>query len=872
LDFLYDKYKYSPEVLKLSDVEEYLEYIHNRFVLVPVDKAANNFAIICKRFYINTLMKELGFQNGLPKGNSVYNHSEYDLAGVCELHSKQLKDLNIRVTKENYHIPYLYWTSKQHKSPYKFRFIAGAKHCTTKQISSEVALALKCIKQQFRNYCRVIKKHSGISHFWSVDNSHEVVNKIKNIKAESLETYDFSTLYTNLPLDIIYKDLESLIIKMYRNSGSHTLLVNPQTKKCFWYQGNFYAGYKRYTIDKLLRALHFILNETYIQFGGFIFQQTLGIPMGGNASPFIADLFLAWREYKFITENIKHNFALVKALSNNSRYIDDILVLNHLDFGSLAKIIYPKQLILEKSSPFTKRENFLDLHIRVVNNVFVTGIYHKVDDFNFEVINFPFPESNIDTTLGYKTFYSQLVRFARLCSCEDDFYYRTQLTFYKLSKRGYDCAVLKKYFFRFCSKYNWVLEKYNHSSKYSFWEACLQFNKTISVKTCDTSSIKALTKELKMELVDLYADQKKGYTLKPCSIKLNKYDSVKKPVENITITEKHDTVQTPVENIPIKEKHDTIQTPMENITISEKSPENIISNTNPHQNSIILTAPIGISNPKNHCYINSVIQILLCIFYHHPQSFDMINDNEEGTILRYFKEILHTDFKFVYILKQHLAKYNPKLNGIRQQDANECFNILCNIFDVATKYSLLGDDNVEEAFICNFTKENFSHTIKTSTICTVCKTSSSTFSTSSVHVVTPKHNKNINIFISGSDMFTSCRSCAICNNNTIHQYSKEIYIFPKILIVLVNRFGYNNGVSVKNKYNILLDNRLILKDCAYELIGIIHHHGDSTASGHYTSWVKYNQFYVCNDIHTKTIGIHETFNTDTGYILIYNRT
>jgi hypothetical protein len=75
---------------------------------------------------------------------------------------------------------------------------------------------------------------------------------------------------------------------MYKHSNSHTLLVNPVRKKSFWYNGTFYSGYKRYTVDKLLDALHFILNETYVQFGGFLFRQKLGIPMGGNASPFVA--------------------------------------------------------------------------------------------------------------------------------------------------------------------------------------------------------------------------------------------------------------------------------------------------------------------------------------------------------------------------------------------------------------------------------------------------------------------------------------------------------------------------------------------------------------------------------------------------------
>ena len=851
LDFLFDKYKYPPEVLKQTEVEEYLKYIHARFVIVPVDKASNNFSIICKKFYINTLMQELGFQQGVPKGNSVYSFTNLNLSGVCESHCSKLKDLNIRLTKENCHIPYLYWTSKQHKNPYKFRFISGAKHCTTKQISLEVALALKCIKQQFKNYCGVIKRHTGISHYWSVDNSHEVVNKISNIKANSIETYDFSTLYTNLPLDTIYKDLERLIIKMYKNSGSHTLLVNPYLKKCFWYNGNFYAGYKKYTIDKLLLALHFILYETYIQFGGFIFQQKIGIPMGGNASPFIADLFLAWREYKFITDNIKNNFALVKKLSNNSRYIDDILVLNYLDFGELAEKIYPKELILEKSSPYTKRENFLDLHIRIIDNIFVTGIYHKVDDFNFEVINFPFPESNIESSLGYKTFYSQLVRFARLCSCVADFYYRTQLTFSKLLNRGYDCGILKKYFIRFCNKYNWVLTKYNHSNIFSLWDACLQFDPIVTVRTCDSNSIKALTKIAEIKITDLYENIKKGYMLKPCSV--NVY--TKYGVETSSIP-KVETNKSPIVN---------------NSNNSIFTDSNNSNNLVTGQYASYLTSPIGIRNPKFHCYLNSVIQVFIRILSFHLQCFDRINDNEEGIIFRYFKDILQTDFKYVYNLKQHLATYDPKLNGNEQQDANECFDIICKILDAATKYSLLGDDNDEEAYICNFTKEVFSHTIQTSSKCTKCNNTCFAFSTSFVHVVTPTDGQNVSTLIANFDKLTSSKYCIMCNLNTSHQYFKDIHIPPKVLIIVLNRSGFRNGMAIKNKFNVYIDEGFTLKNDTYRLFAIIHHHGDSSRSGHYTSYVKYNTFYLCNDIHIKPLNLSFPLSSQSAYILAYER-
>ena len=83
---------------------------------------------------------------------------------------------------------------------------------------------------------------------------------------------------------------------MYNNSNSTGLMVNANTKRAFWYRGSDYSSYKLYTVDKLLDALKYLLYNTCVQFAGNIFKQTQGIPMGGNALPFIADLCLAWAE------------------------------------------------------------------------------------------------------------------------------------------------------------------------------------------------------------------------------------------------------------------------------------------------------------------------------------------------------------------------------------------------------------------------------------------------------------------------------------------------------------------------------------------------------------------------------------------------
>ena len=51
------------KVLDQPDVKDTLHKLNANYVLVPADKAANNVIIVCKKYYIDTLVKELGINN-----------------------------------------------------------------------------------------------------------------------------------------------------------------------------------------------------------------------------------------------------------------------------------------------------------------------------------------------------------------------------------------------------------------------------------------------------------------------------------------------------------------------------------------------------------------------------------------------------------------------------------------------------------------------------------------------------------------------------------------------------------------------------------------------------------------------------------------
>ena len=61
------------KVLQNVDVKACLSDLHNKYVFVPADKVPDNIIIICKKYCMETLIKELGLDNcSTPTGNSTY--------------------------------------------------------------------------------------------------------------------------------------------------------------------------------------------------------------------------------------------------------------------------------------------------------------------------------------------------------------------------------------------------------------------------------------------------------------------------------------------------------------------------------------------------------------------------------------------------------------------------------------------------------------------------------------------------------------------------------------------------------------------------------------------------------------------------------
>ena len=101
--------------------------------------------------------------------------------------------------------------------------------------------------------------------FWLIKNSSEVLSKLKDIgyQATSSSTYDFSTLYTTLPHNLIKEKLLDLIERaFYKKEGKLYLACND--KKAFFTSADHYRGYHLLVFQNVCDTLSFFLDNIYI--------------------------------------------------------------------------------------------------------------------------------------------------------------------------------------------------------------------------------------------------------------------------------------------------------------------------------------------------------------------------------------------------------------------------------------------------------------------------------------------------------------------------------------------------------------------------------------------------------------------------------
>ena len=120
----------------------------------------------------------------------------------------------------------------------------------------------------------------------------------------------------------------------------------------------------------MCEALTYLSDNIFIRFGTKLYRQIVGILMGTNCGPLIADLFLFCYERDFMASlSYNKEAEIIQAFNPSSRYQDHFFNIDNPYFEDMKGRIYPPKLQLNKANASDTESPFLDLYLSVSNSV-----------------------------------------------------------------------------------------------------------------------------------------------------------------------------------------------------------------------------------------------------------------------------------------------------------------------------------------------------------------------------------------------------------------------------------------------------------------------------------------------------------------------
>ena len=226
--------------------------------------------------------------------------------------------------------------------------------CSTKHLSKLLTCFLSTVNTELQNYCDTSYSRGGVNQMWILKNSKDLLEHIQSLSScNSIKTFDFSTLYTTIPHSKLNDKLREFVqLCFIKKNGkrSYKYLVLGRDRSCFVKHHS--DSTKKFSETDICNILEFLIDNIFVMFGGRVFQQTVGIPMGTNCAPLLlADLFLYSYEADFIQGLLKKNEKkIARSFNFTFRYIDDVLSLNNSRFVDFVDRIYPIELEIKDTT------------------------------------------------------------------------------------------------------------------------------------------------------------------------------------------------------------------------------------------------------------------------------------------------------------------------------------------------------------------------------------------------------------------------------------------------------------------------------------------------------------------------------------------
>lgn len=433
---------YNTPVLSKRINQDYLNTLHSKFVIAPVDKTSANVSLICKQFYLQVLHKEI-----IESGN--FENSILTVNDILQIYTTKLNNLG-DYTKYANNLPFMYWIPKFHKNPIGFRFITSGKHTYINGLAKVLGICLKSLLDAAKTHDNFHSKFSSIKKYFIIDSNKNVIKfmntaNLMNIH-KSLHTFDFQTLYTKIPLDKLKDSVIKFITYVFEIKKRKFL--NVCSKSAIF--SDTKSKTRGFSKDELIEHLNFSIDNAFICNSNSLYRQCIGIGMGRNDASHLANIFLHTHEKSFIENTLPET---IHSFGDLFRYQDDLIGFGmQLDNNSSIQNIYPNEMIIKNTNILANKVSYLDLEISVLDNNYTYKSYDKRKDFNFPIIKYPHIDSNIPINPAYGVFTSQLIRFCDINLLIEDFKKDVIELVNILKSQGFKLNMLRNKFIQFAKE------------------------------------------------------------------------------------------------------------------------------------------------------------------------------------------------------------------------------------------------------------------------------------------------------------------------------------------------------------------------------------------------------------------------------------
>ena len=467
-----------PKVTVSFSARKYLRFLQHHLVLVPVDKAANNIAFVCKAYYCKVLLNELSREGG------AYEDVNRNVDDILAEHKRYLEPKRFEATPKT---AYLYWLPKLHKNPVGQRFIAGSANCSTTQLSSLLSDALSLVLKTLREKDNRHIVTGGSRRFFVVGGYEEVASYLSGgfqaRMGTRLYTGDFSTMYTTIPHDDLLDRVKRVCKEAWEwLADEKGIDMNNLAIKCtglgaeWWKPKGLNMPRVMHSkashilsFDELSDFVSFLVKNSFLVNGGVCKRQVCGIPMGTNCAPALANLYM----YSYESEYIDGNPGEAHAFHSTFRLIDDVLSIDNSHWEHAISLsyeeggLYPSCLQMNDTSVSPTVVNFLGMQLTLIGGHIDLDVYDKRDAFTFAVNRYPHMHSLIPSSIPYGVFVGLVHRYYRICSTQQSFVRQCANLARILVKQGCAMKRLRSRLFQFLDKR--PRAKWNNASKQLFY-------------------------------------------------------------------------------------------------------------------------------------------------------------------------------------------------------------------------------------------------------------------------------------------------------------------------------------------------------------------------------------------------------------------